>query len=488
MRRRRVFLRPLVVLLLLAGCGVDPVPVAPVLPSPELHAVGVSRPPQPNLVILVSIDTLRADHLGCYGYDRPTSPAIDAFSEGATVFTQAVAQAPSTLTSHASMLTSLYPEHHGAFFARSTALAPGIATLAGELADSGFATAAFTGGGQLAPEFGLTRGFDLYDGLPKGPRFADTVKSALQWLDETDPERAFLFLHTYETHHPYTPSSELLKLFSPAYEGRLGEEISKEMLDSINRGERQIDAADLEHIVAAYDAEILSVDSAFEALLRGLEERGLLDDVLLVFTSDHGEEFAEHGVVGWHSHTLFDELLLVPLVIRFPRGWGGGSQVPYQVRSIDIAPTILAAMGKDRPGSFEGVSLLPLVEGFDQDPELAALSQQDASEEVRFVSVRYQSKKILPRRLQTSSMFGDRGFFEKVALRLASILRPFVFFDLEQDPGERHDLSRESRKEIRRLQALDELATGSRPVVAGPEVELESETAERLRALGYIAD
>ena len=483
-RRRQIFLLPLVVLVFLVGCGDDGVPVAPVSPSPVSFAVHTPIPVLPNLVILISIDTLRADHLGCYGYDRATSPAIDAFAEGATVFTQAVAQAPSTLPSHASMLTSLYPEHHGAFYARRTALAPGVVTLADVLADNGFTTAAFTGGGQLSPEFGLTRGFDLYDAHPSGPRFTNTVNSALQWLDQTAPAKAFLFLHTYEAHHPYKPSTELLNLFSPAYEGDLGDRISTKLLDSINRGEREIDAADLAHIIAAYDAEILSVDRAFESLQRGLEERGLLENTMLVLTSDHGEEFAEHGAVGWHSHTLFDELLLVPLVIRFPHGWGGGREVPYQVRSIDIAPTILNALGKDVPGSFEGVSLLPLLRGSAQDPELAALSQQDRVEEKRFVAVRHRSGKIIPRRLHASSMFADHGFFDKIALSL----RPFMLFDVEEDPGEQNDLSWRKWGEIRRLRMLDELATDSRPVVAGPKVELESDTAERLRALGYIAD
>jgi len=471
------------------ACGNDPTLEVPPGMSLSLAQDGdTSLPQEPKLVILISIDTLRADHLGCYGYQQPTSPAIDAFAKNAVLFEQAVAQAPSTLPSHASMFTSLYPEHHGAFYARQAGLAQGIQTLAGILSENGVSTAAFTGGGQLAPEFGLSRGFDLYDSEPEGPHFTDTVTSALEWLDDHVPTKAFLFLHTYEAHHPYTPQADLLKLFSKDYNGPLPDEISKDLIDEINRGETTIDDKDLAHIIATYDAEIRSVDSGWLALQRGLFERGLLDDALLVFTSDHGEEFSEHGYVGWHSHTLYDELLLVPLVMRFPHRWASGISVPFQVRSIDIAPTVLAALRLEVPAAFEGVSLLPLLAGGAKDPYLAALSQQDTGTDVRFVAVRHRSEKITPRRLQITTAFGTTGFFDKVALHLASAISPFMFFDLEQDPREQNDLARDAKKQIRRLESIDEFVSHSRPLATGSEVGLEIETADRLRALGYVTD
>ena len=140
---------------------------------------------------------------------------------------------------------------------------------------------------------------------------------------------------------------------------RLPDEISKELLNSINRGETGIDERDLDHIKAAYDAEIRSVDEAFGELLRGLEALGLAGNTLVVFTSDHGEEFGEHGVVGWHSHTLYDELLSVPLLIRFPDGLAAGQTVEAQVRLLDLAPTITSAAGIEAPSTFEGVDLTP---------------------------------------------------------------------------------------------------------------------------------
>ncbi len=487
-RRNLTLLLATALLTLVSACGDDSAQTVPVMPSPVPLAALSSLPAAPKLVILISIDTLRADHLGCYGYDRPTSPAFDAFAEGAVIFRQAVAHAPSTLPSHASMLTSLLPEHHGAFYARRTALAQGIPTLASVLANNGFTTAAFTGGGQLAPEFGLTRGFDLYDSVPVGPRFSDTVSSAFQWLDDTAPPRAFLFLHTFEVHHPYTPPADLLALFSKEYDGPLPRQISTEILLAINQGETVIDESDLAHIIAAYDAEIRSVDAGWQALQSGLEERGVLDDALIVFTADHGEEFNEHGIVGWHSHTLFDELLLVPLVMRFPQGWGGGDDVLYQVRSIDITPTVVAALGLEAPDSFEGISLLPFIGGSAEDPGLAALSQQDNLKDVRFVSIRHRSQKLIPRLIQNIPIFDTHGLFDKMALHLAAAARPYMLFNLDEDPEERHDLSLGAKEQIRRLQSIDKNVSSARAITAGPEVELASETAERLRALGYITD
>ncbi len=175
--------------------------------------------PPPNLVV-VSVDTLRADHLGCYGYPRPTSPEIDRFRRDAALFEQAIAQAPSTLPSHASLLTSLVPQRHGASWAARRALPEEVVTLPEVLRRHGYRTAAFTGGGQMHPSNGLAQGFDLYRVTGPLP-LAETVAAALPWLDEHREGPFFLFLHTYETHHPYPPDPETLALFDGGYDGPL---------------------------------------------------------------------------------------------------------------------------------------------------------------------------------------------------------------------------------------------------------------------------
>jgi len=331
-------------------------------------------PPRVN-VVLISIDTLRPDHLGCYGYAAPSSPRIDEFCQESVVFRQAIAQAPSTLHSHASILSSLLPHHHQATWGGKTRLPVEALTLAEVLQQNGFSTAAFTGGGQMDRVFGLDQGFDLYD-QPGQEHFLGTVQRGIEWLDSQAREPFLLFLHSYEVHHPYTPSQENLELFEQAYSGSLPDEISIDVLREINNGERALEEGDLAHIIAAYDAEIRSVDAAFGVLIDALKERDLYGETLIVFTSDHGEEFGEHGIIGWHSHTLYDELLRIPLIFKLPASRQAGTVVEELVRGLDIPPTVVGEVGLKIPPEFEGESLVERIAKPEIEP-LFAVSRLD---------------------------------------------------------------------------------------------------------------
>ncbi|MEZ5332347.1 MAG: sulfatase [Thermoanaerobaculia bacterium] len=405
-------------------------------------------------VLLVSIDTLRADHLGCFGYDKPTSPGLDALCAESVAFTQTISQAPSTLHSHASILTSEIPHHHRASWAARTPLADEAVTLAEVLSDAGFATAAYTGGGQMDRLFGLAQGFDVYQ-EPGGQRFRDTVRAALPWLDEHAEDRFFLFLHSYETHHPYEPEERYLEAVGDDYDGPLPDQISVDFLRRVNAGEVPIDDADLRHIVATYDAEIRSMDDALTSLIDHLRELGVLDRTLVVFTSDHGEEFDEHGTVGWHSHTLFDELLHVPLVMRFPRGRFAGTRIDRQVRSIDIAPTVLAAVGLPAPPTFEGTDLGALLRG-DEVPELVAISRQDRPPSKDIEAVRTEEWKLNEGKL----------------------------FHLSEDPGELWDITDFAIEQ--RLQAALDAAVASGTPLEADAVVPTGKTLDELKDLGYL--
>jgi arylsulfatase A-like enzyme len=470
---------------LTAACSQQSAP-----PPPSAFGLPVVRavPEEAPTVILISIDTLRPDRLGCYGAVKPTSPNLDRFREQAVLFTCAIAQAPSTLPSHATMLTSLLPEHHGAFFSRRSPLPGDLPTVATVLAAAGYRTAAFTGGGQIAPEFGLDRGFQVYGVNEGGDDFSAAVRAGLEWL-EREPERpAFLFLHTYQVHHPYTPDAELLPMFDDDYAGPLPDEISKDLLKRINRGEVVIDERDLQHILAAYDTEIRSVDEAFGELMNGLDKLGLAANALVVFTSDHGEEFGEHGAVGWHSHTLYDELLRVPLLIRFPDGFAAGATVDDQVRLLDVAPTITSAAGLDAPPSFEGFDLRRVIDG--NVPPLPALSQLDLPVGERVMSMRTLNWKLYPR----AAFYGDPFANKKPPLwtRIRNHYRlwrhPYVLFDLANDPGERVDVLAENFWISTGLEKLITSLSGERPLPPPvPTVTVEDATAERLEALGYVS-
>lgn len=409
-------------------------------------------PAPPATIILISIDTLRADHLGVYGYPLPTSPELDELARDAVVFEDCRAQSSATLTSHASLMTSRLPRHHGASYDRSLALASGLSTLAAVLRSAGYRTAAVTGGGQLDPMFGLGHGFERYV-VANSKKLARALPRALRWLRRNDRDPVFLFLHTYEVHHPYQ-APKLLPLFETDYQGTLPATTSVELLEEINRGERTLDAADLAHIIHTYDASIRSMDRALGMLFDRLRNMGRYDDALIVVTSDHGEEFGEHGMVGWHSHTLHRELLRVPLLLKLPRSLGGGARIETPVRSIDIAPTILAAVGIDPPSSFAGLNLLEKPERIEQQP---AVSELDTAADVSSVSLG-----------QWKLYDGD-------------------LYDLEADPWEQSPLEGHStrRHELEELAAelLNEFAAR-----IGAPAELTDETLEQLEALGYVAD
>ena len=411
----------------------------------------------PRTVILISIDTLRADHLGCYGYAHPTTPYLDRFREDAVQFTQAIAASNSTLTSHASMMTSLLVQQHGAAFARHLALSSRFLTVAGVFRQHGYRTVSFNDGGMLAAEYGIGNGFDVYRSSRPTLRFhfAPIVDQAIAWLDAHPRGPLFLFLHTYEVHHPYTPDPRYLALMEPPYHGALpAAETDMPTLIAINEGRLPAGPRDRAHVVATYDGEIRSMDEAFGRLISFLERQGRYDPALIVFTADHGEEFGEHGVMGWHGHTLYDELLRVPLLVKFPYGAHAGLTVASQVRGIDVAPTLVAALGWPQPEQFRGADLTPLVRGQSPIPRLA-VSKFDTRPDT---SIRTGAWKLYDGRL----------------------------YDLRGDPGETRDVAAQHPEVAafltRRLRAL----VAERPASAGPKVELTGEERERLRSLGYL--
>lgn len=418
---------------------------------------------KPRGVILISIDTLRADHLGCYGYAFPTSPEIDRFAAGGTVFLGARSHAPSTLLSHAAILTSRIPQHTGVSHVHQRRLAAAHITLAEAFAQHGWRTAAFTGGAQLAPEFGLDQGFKTYETFAAD--FDLVVDAFLHWFDaggSGDP--FFAFLHTYEVHHPYDPAPHLLELFDADYQGELPDAIEIKLLEEINWGGRALSPADLAHIVAAYDAEIRAVDEAFGRLLVELERRGLRDQVLIALSSDHGEEFGERGFVGWHALTLHEEMLAVPLILRGP-GTPSGRRVDDTVRLIDLAPTLLTAVGLDSPKSFQGLALQDLFIG-GPPADRPKISRVPRDRVVAYGEIERRA----PFHAITKGRF---KYYEG------------DLFDLKQDPGERLDVA--ARYPAIRAALAAEVAelTAAAASALAPPAAIEAETVRQLEALGY---
>jgi arylsulfatase A-like enzyme len=289
--------------------------------------------PRP-LVLVYLVDTLRADHLPLYGYARETAPHLTAFARDAVVFDQAIASSSWTKPSVASLFTSLPPRDHGCvqFY---TPLDERFTTLAERMRDHGYATGAVVANSLVqARKMSFDQGFS-YFASPASPQgAAEVVDGALAFLDARKGQPAFLYLHTMDAHTPYRPPPPFDAAFRAA-----GETATRAAEPSDYRKPR-----DLARIVAQYDGAVAYGDREFGRLMSGLRQRGLYDGALVVFVSDHGEEFLEHD--GWvHGHTLYDELVRVPLVVKYPGQRDAGRRVTRQVQLVDVLPTVLKSQG-----------------------------------------------------------------------------------------------------------------------------------------------
>jgi arylsulfatase A-like enzyme len=327
--------------------------------------LGCATEDRPLNVLVIGIDTLRPDHLGCYGYGRPTSPATDRLAAEGILFENVISQSPWTLPSFGTVFTSLYPSQHGAMttVTRMRATFPTLATI---LKERGYATGAVVNASVLRPEFGMDRGFDYYDPTPPEGRRADgTTEAVLEWIDRHQDEAFLMFAHYFDPHEPYAPPPPYDTLFYSEYDGPIGNTFvlhdhfpSVQGMNFEDLG--SLRAEDWDKIRALYDGEIAFTDKAVDNLLNGLAERGLLDRTLVVFLSDHGEEFFEHRGFG-HGHTLYGEVIRVPLIFSYPEHLPQGRRVARQVRLVDVMPTILDLLGITAETALEGISLVPLL-------------------------------------------------------------------------------------------------------------------------------
>jgi arylsulfatase A-like enzyme len=336
---------------------------------------GCGREPERINVLLIGVDTLRPDHLGCYGYGRNTSPNIDRLAGGGVLFEHVVSQCPWTLPSFATVLTSLYPSQHGAGINMGK-MRTSFPTLAEILGERGYAAGAIINVSVLRPEFGVDRGFDYYDTTePGAKRLAPEVtEEALEWIAGNKDGPFFLFVHYFDPHLSYAAPAPYDTLFDSDYRGRIGNTFDQEAYEVLapvlfDEDDPQMEA-DWGHIEALYDGEIAYTDEAVGSLLEGLADMGLTQKTLIVFLSDHGEEFFEHKGYG-HGHTLYQEVINVPLIFSLPGILPQGVRAARQVRLVDVTPSVLDLLGIDTEAGFEGVSLKSLLTGEGESGERA---------------------------------------------------------------------------------------------------------------------
>ena len=463
----------------------------------------------PRAIVLISVDTLRADHLGIYGHSRFTSPVLDAFASQGVVFEDASATTAWTLPSHASMLTGLYPLRHGVTDAQ-TALSEEIDTLADFFSDAGWDTAAVVNVMWLKREhYGLTRGFEKYLSIEdsdygrRGPS-SWTTDQGLEWLSEQGERPLFLFMHYYDVHADYASLPEYERLFLRPYEGEA--DGSAWQIERANFAEahiayclkefdphqcqfgskdkpRKIDAemervefvaADIEHLEQLYDAGIRQLDTEIGRLLSFLDEADRRQDTVVVITSDHGEEFMEHGRLG-HFLTTYQQSLRVPLMLRGP-GIPAGVRVEAPVSSVDLVPSILGLAGVAVPADFDGLDFSGLWAGSTSGSFADRPLYGEASGGV-------QQATGLPGIYPIFSSV-RRGRFKLVERSLSGSAE-YALFDLTSDPGEQIDIAGQNPDHVAELRAVLADRHAGHAGARGAEVELDEDEIEQLRALGY---
>ncbi|HEY3190362.1 MAG TPA: sulfatase [Solirubrobacteraceae bacterium] len=428
----------------------------------------------PN-VLLISIDTLRSDHLGTYGSRRETSPTIDRrlAAEGVT-FEDVYSQSPKTTPSHMTMLTSLYPCVHGIELwdgdTPGRALRPRVHTLAEVLKNAGYATAAFTGGAHMHRSRGFDQGFDVY-------KHSDQLNRTREWIAGHRRQKWFVFFHTYQVHDPYLPPADLIARFAPDYRGPVLEAVERVRTD--RRGWDHAhqafwasvdihDASTVDFVERLYDAGIRHMDETTIApLLDQLDRLDLARDTLIVFTSDHGEAFAEHG--RFLHDDLYAGTLRVPLIVRFPGRLPAGTRVAHRARVLDVMPTVLALLGVPAPVEVQGESLVPFVAAARDGAQPATVSEYSN----RTIARTFESLR--------------RGPLAYIVDGPDELL-----FDVAEDGGEHQNIAPTRPAEVGAMRA--ELAhwrescqtASARLGAEGETVAPDAETQRRLRALGYI--
>lgn len=466
--------------------------VTRVLPAPD--------PSRPN-VVLVVMDTVRADHLSLYGYGRRTSPSLEALAKHATLYENAISAGSMTLSTHASIFTGLYPRRHGAHYdlpryPGGRRLPDRFPTLAEILSRHGYVSLGVAANyGYLGPGFGLDRGFDYYDSRTATPllrstmpftlrdgatdilgrflppcardrttrRAADVDAEAFQLVDRYRGRPFFLFLNYMDAHSPYCPPPPYDTLF-PGKLDRFSNRDYVKLEADVLSGRRQVPAAVRADLVSQYDGGIAYLDHEIGRLVDRLRKRGLLDSTLLIVTADHGEAFGERSLIE-HGVSVYQNQVHVPLLIHFP-GEARGRVVRADVSSVDLLPTVLDVAGIRTPAGLSGVSLR----------DGAALRDRDVIAESypNGYLVRYSPRF---RRVSRAILRGPLKLIVTTAGRSS-------LFDLSRDPDEAHDLLREGRKAPALRAQLARWLAHTKPS-ANPAA-LDPATLQRLRELGYV--
>ncbi len=438
----------------------------------RLGAGFVATYPRSN-VLIVSIDTLRPDHLASYGYGRVTSPGIDALARRGITFENAFAPRGSTWPSLATMLTSLSPittnvRENGHY------LRPGTATLADILRTEGYVSRAFVSGSICH----LTRRIPAFEHTFCGEDEPVTDR-AVEFLRTADDRPFFAWVHLIAPHGPYDPPAEYDKFTNAGYRGPVGRD--QATLGALIRNQKPLSDADRAQLYGLYDGEILFADALVDRMLDALDERGLRENTVIAFLSDHGEELADHNGYLYHSCSVYDSVLRIPLVIALPGDALAGTRVTPIVQTEDLAPTLLDLVGVARLPTFEGESLRPLLGGKpgaqESEAERIAWSEwYDMNVSNTVQTLRTSRWRYVSNPHGITPKCPPKGNYYKIARE--------ELYDHTNDPLDQHDVAAAHPDVVRHLAALAEQAAAASTSVAPQQMDKNLE--EELRSFGYV--
>jgi arylsulfatase A-like enzyme len=431
-----------------------------------LSGCGAERIAKPN-VILITLDTTRADRMGLYGYERDTTPRLDAFAEESLVFERAISPSSWTLPAHASLFTGKFTTSHGARYDpegplhlaaafdgraefkgfRARGLAGGQQTLAQLLSDAGYTTGAVVAGPWLKKGMGLDAGFDHHDdsGIhsERGRIAPDVTDAALEWLSSGVESPFFLFLNYFDPHGPYRPPVDFFAPFLP----KTPNPIPKQR--------------EIEESGAFYDGELRFMDHHVGRLFDGLRNLGLYDDAWIIVTADHGELLGERGLFG-HGKSLDQALVHIPMIVKYPAGEVSPGRSRARVQLVDVLPTLVLRLGLPLPPDVQGTPF-----GSGGHPVVA---------------------EVYPLEILEGSNGDVRAYYEGDLKFMWRESGNHTLIDLANDPREERSIGWQRPEQSAAMQrALDEyLASLPAPPEVDGAIELDPETQEALRGLGYL--
>lgn len=442
-------------------------------------------------IILITMDTLRADRLGFMGYADAITPTLDSLAASGTVFERCYSTSPTTLASHTAILTGQYPRSLNV--SRNGSVVPSAAwTMSELLREEGYTTAAFVSSYALDPEFGLLQGFDRYDACRTEVddkdaqdyrRGSETVASALNWLadKEAATEPFFFWLHLFDPHSPYDPPPPFDELFDPGYSG--GFSGSMDDLISIWLGEELPGEPDLDHIRALYDGEVAYTDMVLSKFLSGVRKLTAAERTIVILVADHGESLESRGEIFNHGKNLYESVIKVPLVLS--GGIPGNMEIPRKtsidtpVRTIDILPTVIDLLGLNTRIELPGGSFV------------AAMNGEPSGERFAFA----EATKPYSAETHAYGYLNENKSKMVVSGKWKYILTPYTgakeMYDLEKDPDETTNLLKNGDAVVSAVgDSLSGLLDGWCASFAETdkvgESELDPEVEERLQSLGYI--